>query len=75
MIGKFEPVDVRNEVCNITYAVARYDRLKNKWSIYCDYEELEEAQEKLAWMIKYSNKRNKYAIFERIQSESLTMLN
>lgn len=58
----------------ITYVVAKYSKVHKCWFHQYEYEEIEEAQDKL----KYLNSLEKsceYAMFERIKSETFTMLN
>ena len=58
----------------ITYVIAKYSKVHKCWFHQYEYEEIEEAQDKL----KYLNSLEKsceYAMFERIQSETFTMLN
>lgn len=58
----------------ITYVIAKYSKVHKCWFHQYEYEEIEEAQDKL----KHLNSLEKsceYAMFERIKSETFTMLN
>ena len=70
IIDGFKEEDERSE---ITYVVARYRVIDAHWYPYGEFENIEEAQEKLEDLSR--KKRGKYAIFERIRSEILTKLN
>lgn len=69
-IGGFKE---RDEHAEITYVVAKYRVIDAHWYPYGEFENIEEAQEKLEDLSQ--KKRGKYAIFERIRSEILTKLN
>lgn len=63
----------KNERSEITYVVAKYRVIDAHWYPYGEFENIEEAQDKLNDLCrrKYGN----FAIFERIRSEILTKLN
>lgn len=63
----------KNERSEITYVVAKYRVMDTHWYPYGEFENIEEAQEKLDDLSR--KKRGKFAIFEHIRSEVLTKLN
>lgn len=63
----------KNERSEITYVVAIYRVIDAHWYPYGEFENIEEAQEKLEDLSR--KKRGKFAIFEHIRSEILTKLN
>ena len=70
IIDGFKEKDERSE---ITYVVARHRVIDAHWYPYGEFENIEEAQERLE---KLSRRRHgKFAIFERIRSEVITKLN
>ena len=70
IIDGFKEKDERSE---ITYVVARYRVIDAHWYPYGEFENIEEAQDKLNDLCQ--RKYGKFAIFERIRSEVLTKLN
>lgn len=58
----------------ITYVIAKYSNVHNCWFHQYEYEEIEEAQDKLKFLNSLE-KSYEYAIFERIKSETFTKLN
>lgn len=58
----------------ITYVIAKYSKLHKCWFHQYEYEEIEEAQDKLAFL-KSLEKSCEYTIFERIKSETFTQIN
>ena len=58
----------------ITYVIAKYSKLHKVWYHQYEFDEIEEAQDKLNYL-KSLEKSCEYAIFERIKSETFTMLN
>ena len=70
IIDRFKEKNDRSE---ITYVVAKYSAIHDRWYPYSESENIEEAQERLE---KLSRRRHgKFAIFERIRSEVITKLN
>lgn len=63
----------KNERSEITYVVAKYRVIDAHWYPYGEFENIEEAQEKLDDLSQKI--RGKFAIFEHIRSEILTKLN
>ena len=63
----------KNERLEITYVVAKYRVIDAHWYPYGEFENIEEAQDKLNDLCQ--RKYGKFAIFERIRSEVLTKLN
>lgn len=63
----------KNEHSEITYVVAKYRVIDAHWYPYGEFENIEEAQEKLDDLSR--KKHGKFAIFEHIRSEILTKLN
>lgn len=63
----------KNERSEITYVVAKYRVIDAHWYPYGEFENIEEAQDKLNDLCR--RKYGKFAIFERIRSEILTKLN
>lgn len=63
----------KNERSEITYVIAKYRVIDAHWYPYGEFENIEEAQEKLEDLSR--KKRGKFAIFEHIRSEILTKLN
>lgn len=63
----------KNERSEITYVVAKYRVIDAHWYPYGEFENIEEAQDKLNDLCR--SKYGKFAIFERIRSEILTKLN
>lgn len=63
----------KNERSEITYVVAKYRVIDAHWYPYGEFENIEEAQDKLNDLCQ--RKYGKFAIFERIRSEVLTKLN
>lgn len=57
----------------ITYVIAKYSSFHKCWFHNYEYDEIEEAQDKLNFLNSLGG--GKYAIFERIKSETFTMLN
>ena len=58
----------------ITYVIAKHSNVHKCWFHQYEYEEIEEAQEKLKHLNSLE-KSCRYAMFERIKSETFTMLN
>ena len=63
----------KNERSEITYVVAKYRVIDAHWYPYGEFENIEEAQDKLNDLCR--RKYGKFTIFERIRSEVLTKLN
>lgn len=63
----------KNERSEITYVVAKYRVIDAHWYPYGEFENIEEAQDKLNDLCR--RKYGKFAIFERIRSEILTKSN
>ena len=61
------------EHSKITYVVSAYSTIRDRWYPYGEFENIEEAQDKLNDLSQ--RKCSKFAIFERIRSEVLTKLN
>ena len=57
----------------ITYVVATYSAIHDRWYPYSESENIEEAQERLEGLSQ--RRHGKFAIFERIRSEVITKLN
>ena len=63
---RIEGFKERDEHAEITYVVATYSAIHDRWYPYSESENIEEAQER---------RHGKFAIFERIRSEVITKLN
>ena len=58
----------------ITYVIAKYSKVHKCWFHQYEYDEIEEAKDKLKFLNSLG-KTCEYAMFERIKSETFTMLN
>ena len=63
----------KNERSEITYVVATYSAIHDRWYPHSESENIEEAQERLEELSQ--RRHGKFAIFERIRSEVITKLN
>lgn len=70
IIDRFKEKNDRSE---ITYVVAKYSAIHDRWYPYSESENIEEAQERLEGLSQ--RRHGKFAIFERIRSEVITKLN
>lgn len=63
----------KDEHAEITYVVAKYSAIHDRWYPHSESENIEEAQERLEGLSQ--RRHGKFAIFERIRSEVITKLN
>ena len=57
----------------ITYVVAKYSKLRDNWFEQCEYEEIEDAYDKMAECKRY-HKFCEYGVFEKIKSECINQI-
>ncbi len=57
----------------ITYVVAKYSRIHKKWHVYYEYEEIEDAKERIAEYRK-CHPNAICGIFERIKTETINKI-